>query len=94
MVLFAHRASLTVNVIKLRWERKPRAHATADRLATALALDVTEHWTSTVWTYLGCITKAHILTAVREAVGDEAADRIATFSTASVSRTSIDLPSA
>jgi ParB family chromosome partitioning protein len=79
MALFAHCASLTVNAVKLPWERKPRAHATADRLASALALDMMEHWTLTVRTYLGRVTKAHILAAVREAVGDEAADRIASM---------------
>jgi ParB family chromosome partitioning protein len=79
MALFAHCASLTVNAVRLPWERKPRAHATADRLATALALDMTEHWTPTVRTYLGRITKALILDAVREAVSDEAADRIASL---------------
>jgi ParB family chromosome partitioning protein len=76
MALFAHCASMTVNAVKLPWERKPRALATADRLASALALDMTEHWTPTVRTYLGRVTKALILDAVREAVGDEAADRI------------------
>src|SRR5690606_32935857 len=34
------------------------------------------HWTPTARTYLGRVTKAHIVAAVREAVGDEAADRI------------------
>ncbi|MBN8934697.1 MAG: chromosome partitioning protein ParB, partial [Rhizobium pusense] len=77
MALFAHCASLTVNAVKLPWERKPRAHETADRLATAVALDMTAHWTPTVRSYLGRVTKAHILAAVREALGDEAADRIA-----------------
>ena len=79
MALFAHCASLTVNAVKLPWERKPRAHATADRLASALALDMTEHWTPTVRTYLGRVTKALILDALREAVSDEAADRIASM---------------
>lgn len=77
MALFAHCASLTFNAVKLPWERKPRAHETADRLATAVALDMTAHWTPTVRTYLGRVTKAHILAAVREAISDEAADRIA-----------------
>lgn len=72
MALFAHCASQTVNAVRLSWERKPRAHATADRLASALALDMTEHWTPMVRDYLGRITKAHILAAVREAVSDEA----------------------
>ncbi|WP_041345169.1 ParB/RepB/Spo0J family partition protein [Nitrobacter winogradskyi] len=77
MALFAHCASQTINAVKLPWERKPRAHATADKLATALALDMTANWTPTVRTYLGRVTKALILDAVREAVSDEAADRLA-----------------
>ncbi|MBX5086734.1 ParB/RepB/Spo0J family partition protein [Rhizobium lentis] len=77
MALFAHCASLTVNALKLPWEnQKRRAHATADRLATALVLDMSQHWTPTVSTYLGRVTKAHILAAVREAVGDEATERL------------------
>lgn len=76
MALFAHCASLTVNAVKQPWERKPRAHETANRLATAINLDMTAHWTPTVRTYLGRITKAHILDAVREAASDEAAERL------------------
>ena len=79
MALLAHCASLTVNALKLSWENKPRVYGTADRLATAVALDMTAHWTPTVRTYLGRVTKAHIIAAVREAVGDEAADRIASM---------------
>ncbi|MBZ9698675.1 MULTISPECIES: ParB/RepB/Spo0J family partition protein [unclassified Mesorhizobium] len=77
MALFAHCASLTVNAVKQPWERKPRAHETADMLATAVALDMTAHWRPTVSSYLGRITKAHILSAVCEAVSDEAAERLA-----------------
>ncbi|NTF47048.1 ParB/RepB/Spo0J family partition protein [Rhizobium rhizogenes] len=78
MALFGHCASLAVNALKLPWENhKRRAHATADRLATALMLDMSQHWTPTVRTYLGRVTKAHILAAVQEAAGDEAADRLA-----------------
>ncbi|OAG72277.1 chromosome partitioning protein ParB [Gluconobacter japonicus] len=52
--------------------------ARADRLATALRLDLVEAgWQPTVENYLGRVTKARILEAVREARGDEAADRIA-----------------
>lgn len=76
MALFAHCASLTVNAVKQPWERKPRAHETANRLATAVNLDMTAHWTPTVRTYLGRITKAHILDAVREAASEEAAERL------------------
>ncbi|MGR7996767.1 ParB/RepB/Spo0J family partition protein [Xanthobacter sp. ZOL 2024] len=77
MALFAHCASLAVNAVKQPWERKPRAHETADRLATALALDMTAHWIPTTRTYFGRVTKAHIVAAVREAASDDAADRIA-----------------
>jgi len=78
MALLAHCASLTVNAVKLPWEQnKRRAHETADKLATAVTLDMTAHWTPTVRAYLGRVTKAHILAAVREALGDEAAARIA-----------------
>jgi ParB family chromosome partitioning protein len=42
-----------------------------------VALDMTAHWTPTVRTYLGRVTKAQILAAVREAVGEDAAEQIA-----------------
>jgi len=77
MALFAHCVALTVNAVRLPSERRPRAVATADRLAEAVSLDMTAHWAPTVRTYLGRVTKAHILDAVREAVSDEAADRMA-----------------
>ncbi|AXY22414.1 Chromosome-partitioning protein Spo0J [Komagataeibacter saccharivorans] len=52
--------------------------ARADRLATALTLDLVEAgWRPTVENYLGRVTKARILEAVREARGSEAAERIA-----------------
>jgi ParB family chromosome partitioning protein len=76
MALFAHCVALTVNALKLPTERKPRAMATADRLAEAVSLDMTAHWTPTARTYFGRVTKPHILAAVREAVSIEAADRM------------------
>ncbi|WP_237154253.1 ParB/RepB/Spo0J family partition protein [Oryzibacter oryziterrae] len=76
MALLAHCVSLTVNAIRIPWEQKPNARATVEKLASAVALDMTAHWTPTVQTYLGRVTKAHILAAVREGVGDEAAERI------------------
>jgi len=79
MALLAHCASQTVNAVKVPWERKPRALETADKLASALALDMTAHWTPTVRTYLGRVTKALILDAVREAASDEAADHLASM---------------
>lgn len=77
MALFAHCVSLTVNAVRLPWEHRPHARQSADRLATALALDMTAYWTPTTRTYFGRVTKAHILAATREAVSNEAADRIA-----------------
>ena len=59
---------------------RPAAEAvaeTADRLASALALDVAKDWTPTVDSYLGRVTKAHIVEAVTEGVSDDAARRIA-----------------
>lgn len=76
MALLAHCVALTVNAVKLPWERKPRAQATADRLAEAVSLDMTGYWRPTVRTYFGRITKARILEAVREGVSHEAADRM------------------
>jgi ParB family chromosome partitioning protein len=79
LALFAHCASLTVNAVRLPWEHRPRARQSSDRLATALALDMTAYWTPTVRSYFGRVTKAHILEAVREVLSDEAADRIASM---------------
>jgi ParB family transcriptional regulator, chromosome partitioning protein len=76
MALFAHCAALTVNAVKLPWEGRPRALATADRLAEAVTLDMTGYWRPTVRSYFGRITKARILEAMREAVSCEAAERM------------------
>lgn len=77
MALFAHCVALTVNAVKLPWDRRPRALATSDRLAEAVALDMTGYWRPTVRSYLGRVTKARILEAVSEGVSAEAAERMA-----------------
>ncbi|PYD49881.1 chromosome partitioning protein ParB [Komagataeibacter saccharivorans] len=86
MALLAHCLSFGVNAL---YERMPAYGAVsqrsvterlkrADRLASALCLDLVEAgWQPTVENYLGRVTKAGILQAVREARGDEAANRIA-----------------
>ncbi|WNM08726.1 ParB/RepB/Spo0J family partition protein [Komagataeibacter nataicola] len=86
MALLAHCLSFGINAL---YERMPAYGAVsqrsvterlkrADRLASALSLDLVEAgWQPTVENYLGRVTKARILQAVREARGDEAADRIA-----------------
>ena len=76
LALFAHCVALTVNAVRLPWDRRPRAIATADRLAEAVSLDMTGYWRPTVRSYLGRVTKARILEAVREGVSNEAADRM------------------
>jgi ParB family chromosome partitioning protein len=77
MALFAHCVALTTNAVKLPTERRPRAMATADRLAEAVSLDMTAYWRPTTRTYLGRVTKSHILDAVREAVSIDAIERMA-----------------
>jgi ParB family chromosome partitioning protein len=77
MALFAHCVALTVNAVRLPWDRRPRAMATADRLAEAVSLDMTGYWRPTARSYLSRVTKARILEAVREGVSDEAAERMA-----------------
>jgi ParB family chromosome partitioning protein len=76
MALFAHCVALTVNAVKLPMDRRPRAMATADSLAEAVSLDMTAHWRPTARTYLGRVTKTHILAAVREGASEEAAIRM------------------
>lgn len=76
MALFAHCTALTVNAVKLPFDLRPRALAVASRLAGAVALDMTGYWRPTVRSYLGRVTKAGIVKAVREGVSEEAAERI------------------
>jgi ParB family chromosome partitioning protein len=72
--LFAHCAGLTVNAVASPYDRRPCALADAGRLATAIGLDMAAAgWTPTAEAYLGRVTKARILEAVREARGDAAA---------------------
>lgn len=74
--LLTHCAALTVNAVKLPWERRTRQLAAADVLAAGVSLDMTAHWTATARSYFGRVTKAHIAKAVAEAVSPEAAERI------------------
>lgn len=75
--LFAHCVSLSVNAVHEAYNRRPRALAHADRLAQVVDLDmVAASWSPTVENYLGRVTKARIVGAVREARGDRAAQAI------------------
>jgi len=76
--LFAHCVSLTVNGVHEAWSRRPKALAHADRLAEVVSLDmVAAGWTPGVDNFLGRVTKARIVDAVREAKGEPAAGGIA-----------------
>ena len=75
--LFAHCISLSLNAVFEAYNRKPRALAHADRIAQVVDLDmVAAGWAPTVESYLGRVTKARILGAVREARGERAAQLI------------------
>jgi ParB family chromosome partitioning protein len=70
--------SLSVNAVYETYNRRPRALAHARRLAEAVALDMAAAgWKPTVESYLGRVTKGRILDAVREAKGEDAAQRMA-----------------
>ncbi|MBX9898178.1 MAG: ParB/RepB/Spo0J family partition protein [Qipengyuania sp.] len=74
--LLAHCVSLTVDAVKVPWDRSVAHIAAADVLAQAVDLDMATNWTATKDSYFGRVTKAHIAAAVSEAVSPEAAERI------------------
>ncbi|AGS26423.1 ParB-like nuclease domain-containing protein (plasmid) [Rhizobium etli] len=75
--LFAHCASLSVNAVIEPWNKRTRAIAHADQLAGSIGFDMAEAgWVPTVESYLGRVTKARIVQAVREAKGDQSAELI------------------
>jgi len=76
--LFAHCIGLTINAVHQPYDRRPKALRHAGRLASAVTLDMAAAgWKPTVDTFLGRVTKARILDAVREAKGEKAAERMA-----------------
>ena len=75
--LFAHCVGLSVNAVHEAYNRRPKALAHADVLAQAVGLDmIAAGWVPTMDSYLGRVTKARIVQAVREAKGDQAAQAI------------------
>jgi ParB family chromosome partitioning protein len=75
--LFAHCVALTLNATHDAYARRHRALVHAGRLAETLSLDmVAAGWVPTAENYLGRVTKARILEAVREVKGEQAADRL------------------
>ncbi len=77
MALFAHCVSLSVNTTVQAWNRRSKENAHGRQLARSLGFGmVAAGWTPTVDNYLGRVTKAHILQAVREAKGEQSAQLI------------------
>jgi ParB family transcriptional regulator, chromosome partitioning protein len=69
--LFAHCASVSVNAVQEAWIRGNGRAAHANQLAQSVGLDMAAAgWAPTVENYLGRVTKARILEAVREAKGE------------------------
>ena len=85
--LFAHCVGLTINATYQPYDRRPKAIAHADRVAEAVRLDMAAAgWRPTVAGYLGRITKAQILEAVRGAKGGQAAQPIEDLKKADMAR--------
>ncbi|WP_341487171.1 ParB/RepB/Spo0J family partition protein [Pararhizobium sp. A13] len=76
-MLFAHCASLSLNAVIEPWSRRSRAITHADQVARSIGFGmVGAGWTPTVDNYLGRVTKARILQAVREAKDEQSAQLI------------------
>ena len=72
--LFAHCASLTINVVQQAHDPRKSAVAHGDELARAVHLDMSAAgWRPTAENYLARVPKIRILEAVREAKGEHAA---------------------
>jgi ParB family chromosome partitioning protein len=85
--LFAHCVGLTINATCQPYDRRPKAIAHAGRLAEAVKLDMAAAgWRATAANYLGRVTKAQILEAVREAKGEQAAQLIEDLKKAEMAR--------
>ncbi|HVY88400.1 MAG TPA: hypothetical protein VG942_05995 [Hyphomonadaceae bacterium] len=84
--------ALTINAVYQAYDRRPKAIAHAGRLAEAVKLDMAAAgWRPTVDGYLGRVSKARILDAVREAKGDAAAERLAHLKKAEMAQAAEDL---
>ena len=85
--LFAHCASLSVNALHEPWNRNRGRVAHADHLTRSVGLDlVAAGWVPTVDNYLGRVTKARILEAVREAKGEASVQLIEHLKKADMAR--------
>jgi ParB family chromosome partitioning protein len=77
MHLLAHCAALTIDgVVKTGGTSSPTLKH-VDTLSQAVSLDMAGHWQPTAANYLGQVTKAVIVEAVREGVSEQAAAQLA-----------------
>lgn len=76
-LLLAHCVGLTVNVVRQPHITRLNVVRAGNDLASRLELDMTAYWRPTARSYFSRVSKGHIVDAVREAVGEDAADRIA-----------------
>ncbi|WP_050385837.1 ParB/RepB/Spo0J family partition protein [Bradyrhizobium pachyrhizi] len=77
MALLAHCAALTVDAVVRPGASSPAVQKHAEALAQAVSLDMAAHWQPTAVNFLGQVTKAVIVGAVREGVSEEAAAQLA-----------------
>lgn len=89
--LLAHCVALSVFAVHVPWDKAPQAKITADSVAQAVNLDMRMHWTPTVQSYFGRVSKARILEAVCEAISDEAAKPLTTMKKQAMAETAEQL---
>ncbi|MET4802839.1 ParB N-terminal domain-containing protein [Bradyrhizobium sp. LB11.1] len=77
MSLLAHCAALTIDAVVRPGGTSSPTLKHADTLAEAVSLDMAGHWQPTAANYLGQVTKAVIVEAVREGVSEQAAKQLA-----------------
>lgn len=85
--LFAHCVSLSLNATVQPWNKQPAVIAYSEQIARSIGFDLVEAgWAPTVENYLGRVTKARIVQAVREAKGEETAQMIGHLKKADMAR--------
>jgi len=77
MRLLAHCAALAVDAVVRPGATSSQPLKHAEALSQAVSLDMAAHWQPTATNYLGQVTKAVIVAAVREGVSEEAATQLA-----------------
>jgi ParB family chromosome partitioning protein len=85
--LFAHCVSLSLNATVQPWNKQPAVIAHSEQIARSIGFDLVEAgWAPTVENYLGRVTKARIVQAVRESKGEETAQMIGHLKKADMAR--------